>query len=55
MKITLNLDIESTDKALRVVNNVSRAPVKKKVLILGSTETDTTNNSDIYDTYKDFT
>ena len=27
--------------------------MKKKVLILGSTEIDTFNNSDIYDTYKD--
>ena len=25
-----------------------------KLLMLGSKETDTTNNSDIYDTYKDF-
>ena len=35
------------------MNNVGRALVKKKVLILGSTEIDTINNSDIYDTYKD--
>ena len=35
------------------MNNVSRALVKKKVLMLGSKETDTINNSDIYDTYKD--
>ena len=27
--------------------------MKKKVLMLGSKDTDTTNNSDIYDTYKD--
>ena len=48
-----NLDIESTDKAPSIVNNVARALVKKKVLILGSTEIDTINNSDIYDTYRD--
>ena len=45
LKITFNLDIESTDKARSVVNNIVRALVKKKVLILGS--------KDIYDTYKD--
>ena len=28
-KITFNLDIESTDKARSVVNNVGRTPVKK--------------------------
>ena len=53
VKITFNLDIKSTDKACSVVNNVGRAMVKKKVLMLGSTDTDTINNSDIYDTYKD--
>ena len=52
VKITFNLDIESTDKARSVVNNVGRALMKKKVLILGSTETDTVNSSGIYDTYK---
>ena len=31
IKITFNLDIESTDKAHSVVNNVGRALVKKKV------------------------
>ena len=36
VKITFNLDIESTDKARSVVNNVGRALVKKKVLMLGS-------------------
>ena len=30
VKITFNLDIESTDKARSVVNNVGRALVKKK-------------------------
>ena len=52
VKITFNLDIESTDKARSVVN-VGRALVKKNVLMLGSTDIDTINNSDIYDTYKD--
>ena len=53
IKITFNLDIESTGKACSVVNNVGRALVKKKVLMLGSNNIDTINNSDIYDTYKD--
>ena len=35
------------------MNNVGRALVKKKVLMLGSKDTDTINNSGIYDTYKD--
>ena len=35
------------------MNNVGRALVKKKVLIIGSKEIDTINNPDIYDTYKD--
>ena len=52
-KITFNLDIESTDKARSVVNNVGRTPVKKKLLMLVSKNIDTINNSDIYDTYKD--
>ena len=50
---TYNLDIDSTGKAPSVVNNVSRALVKKKVLMLGSKDIDTINNSDIDDTYKD--
>ena len=53
VEITFNLDIESIDKARSVVNNVGRALVKKKVLMLGSKEIDKINNSDIYDTYKD--
>ena len=36
VKITFNLDIESTDKARSVVNNVGRALVKEKVLMLVS-------------------
>ena len=53
VKITFDLDITSTDKASSVVNNVGRALVKKKVLILGSKDIDTINNSDIYDTDRD--
>ena len=53
VKITFNLDIESTDKARSVMNNVGRALVKKKVLMLGSKDIYTINNSDICDTYKD--
>ena len=53
VKITFNLDIESTDKTRIVVNNVGRALVKKKALILGSKDTDTIHNLDIHDTYKD--
>ena len=52
IKITFNLDIEPTDKARSVVNNVGRALVKKKVLMRGSMDIDIINNSDIYDTYK---
>ena len=44
VKITFNLDIESTDKERGVENKVGRALVKKKVLILGSTEIDTINS-----------
>ena len=54
VKIRLNIDITSTDKARSVVNNVGRALVKKKVLMLGLKDIDTINNnnkSDIYDTY----
>ena len=35
------------------MNNVGRALVKKKVLMLGLKDIDIINNSDIYDTYKD--
>ena len=52
-KITFNLEIESTDKARGVANNVGSALVKKKVLMLGSKDTDTINNSNTYGTYKD--
>ena len=53
IKITFNLNIESTDKTRSIVNNVGRALVKKKVLMLGSKQIDTISNSDIYGTYKD--
>ena len=36
VKITFNLDIESTGKTRSVVNNVGKALAKKKVLMLGS-------------------
>ena len=53
VKVTFNLDIESIDKTRSIVNNEGRALVKKKVLMLGSKNIDTINNSDVYDTYKD--
>ena len=53
VKITFSLDITSTDKARTAVNNVGRALVKKKELMLGSKDIDTINYSDIYDKYKD--
>ena len=53
VKITFNLDITSTEKARSVVKNAGRALVKQKVMVLGSKEVDTINNSDIYVTYKD--
>ena len=52
-KITFNLDVESSDKARSVANNVGRTLVKKKLLMLGSKDIDTINNSNVYDTYKD--
>ena len=51
VKITFNLDIEST--ACSIVNNVGKALVKKKLFMLGSKDTDTINNSYVYDKYKD--
>ena len=53
LKINFNLEVESKDKTRSVVNNVGRALVKKKVLMLGSKEIDTVNQSYIYDTCKD--
>ena len=35
VKITFNLDIESRDKTRSIVNDIGRALVKKKVLMLG--------------------
>ena len=52
LKITFNLEVESKDKTRSVVNNVGRALVKKKVLMLGSKEIDKVDQSYIYDTYK---
>ena len=52
VRITFNLDTESTDKTRSIVINVCRKLVKRKVLILGSKDIDTINNSDIYDSYK---
>ena len=53
LKITFNLEVESKDKTRSVVNNIGRALVKKKILMLGSKEIDRINQSYIYDTYKD--
>ena len=53
IKIAFNLDIESTDKTCSIVNNVGRALVKKKLIMLGSKEIDVINNSDINGRYKD--
>ena len=54
VKITFNLDIESKGKTHSVMNNVGRTLVKKKVFILGSKDIDAINNSDIYETHRDF-
>ena len=54
LKITVNLNIESRDKPGSIVNNIGKALVKKKLLMLGSKDIDKINNSDIYDTYNDF-
>ena len=48
-----NLDIESASKTRSIMNDLGRALVKKKMLILGSSNIDMINNSDVYDTYKD--
>ena len=53
IKVTFNLEIESTDKTRSAVNNVGRAHKKKKELMLGSKDIEKINRSDIYDTYKD--
>ena len=53
IKITFNLDIESTGKTHSIVSNVDISLVKKIVLKLESKENYTINNADIYDTCKD--
>ena len=53
IKIMFNVDIESSDKARSIMHNVGRVLIEKKAFMLGSKDTDTINNSDIYDTYKD--
>ena len=47
IKNPFNLDTESTDKTGNIVNNVGRALVKKKFLILGSKKIVKIINSDI--------
>ena len=47
VKITFRLDIESTNKARSIVGNTSIVLIRKKILILGSKETDIVNNGDI--------
>ena len=47
IKIKFNLDIEAIDKTRSVVNNVGRALVKKKMLMLVSKDIDTINSSDV--------
>ena len=53
LMINFNLEVEFKDKTRSAVNNVGTALVKKKVLILGSKEIDTVNQSYIYNSYKD--
>ena len=43
----------SSLKTCSIVNNVGRALVKKKVIILSSKEIETSNNVDIFNNYKD--
>ena len=53
VKIMFNLENESADKVHSIADNTGRALVNKKVLIFGSKEIDTINNTGCYDTYKD--
>ena len=53
VKSAFNLDIESTDKTRSIVNNLGRVLVRKKVLMLGSKDINTINNSDVYEKFKD--
>lgn len=48
IKLTFDTDIQSTDKTCSAVKNL----VKKKVITLGSKETDIIDNADIYDACK---
>ena len=52
VKIKFNLDIEPTAKTRGIVNNLGRALMKKKVLMLGSKDIGTINNSGVCDTNK---
>ena len=52
VKTTFNL-IQYTDKTSRIIKNIGRALARKKVLMLGSNEAHTINNSGTYDTYED--
>ena len=45
VKISFTLNIESTDKISSIVNNVGRALVKKKMLMLRSKEIDIINKA----------
>ena len=53
IKIIFNLDIDPTDKTRSIDNNLGSALMNKKVLMLQSEETDTINNADICNSYKD--
>ena len=53
VKSMFNLDIKSTVKTCSVVKIVGRTLEKKKVLMLGSKEINTVNNTDVNDTYSD--
>ena len=53
VKVTFNLDIESSEKAGSVVNNVPRELAKEQMPMLHSKDIDTINNADVYNTYKD--
>ena len=53
-ELTFNLELTSSkDKTRTVVSNVGRGLLAKKTLTLGSTELETIENCDIFDTYKD--
>ena len=53
VKVTFNLDIESSEKARSVVNNVPRELEKEQMPMLHSKDIDTINDADVYNTYKD--